>query len=137
MTRIVTSCMHPNNSYLRVTMKQDTGKYLRGVSQNTGNCLMVQKKELSEIFFPQKFHKILLLDPASLAGTSWDQPGLAEWLRTPRHTYMPTLLQVGYVSHGVFYLFSQKAVVSVTQKMKKAILFQKVSENNQKIHQFF
>ena len=28
----------------------DTRKYLRGVSQNTGNCLMEQKKELSEIF---------------------------------------------------------------------------------------
>ena len=24
---------------------KDTGKYLRGMSQNTGNCLMEQKKE--------------------------------------------------------------------------------------------
>ena len=39
-----------NSSYLRVTMTQDTRKYLRGTSQNIGNCLMVQKKELGEIF---------------------------------------------------------------------------------------
>ena len=43
-------CMHLNSSYLRVTMMQNTRKHLRGVSQNTGNCWMVQKKEISEIF---------------------------------------------------------------------------------------
>ena len=48
MTRIVTSCMHLNNSYLRVAMKLETGKYLRGECQNIGNYLMVKKKVLNE-----------------------------------------------------------------------------------------
>ena len=38
MIRIVTSFMHPNSSYHRVIMMQDTGKYLRDMSLNTGNC---------------------------------------------------------------------------------------------------
>ena len=40
--------MLPNSSYLKVIMMQDTEKYLRGASQNTGNYWMEQKKELSE-----------------------------------------------------------------------------------------
>ena len=51
LTRIVTSCMHPNRLFLGVNMMQEIRKYLRDTCQNIGNYWMEQKKGLSEKIF--------------------------------------------------------------------------------------